>query len=341
MLKVIIFLFLSLVISINSYAKGLEGSYIHEDSGKDYDAKAIITNHNDNLFLIEINASEYSRFSTCQFEGKCSKINETTFKCLSGDENNPEEFVKLTLLENNTFKIEDLYPHGLNCGIACYLDGNYKLKNEETKSENKTGTENLEALCPERKLEQGTLRGIYEGNECGDNCWSNFKFADNKNYSFLCGDENAEKYFGKKKGAHVEIEYETIQSFFDLTGGENPECIRIEICKNGKIIDDQIPLSTKVDNIVCKEKILDTGSVAGLLTQIEKSEEEPKVCALFINLKSKEDYIINIPCSDTPKYESYLGKDVKLNYSVLQHFSNSEPPSCIREDLVKSIQVLE
>ena len=41
-------------------------------------------------------------------------------------------------------------------------------------------TKNLEATCPEKVLEHGSFTAIYKGNECGDMCYSNFKFKNSE-----------------------------------------------------------------------------------------------------------------------------------------------------------------
>ncbi|MBQ7617760.1 MAG: hypothetical protein IJS50_02685, partial [Desulfovibrio sp.] len=91
----------------------------------------------------------------------------------------------------------------------------------------------------------------------------------------------------------------------------------------------------------CKEKILDTGSVSGLVTEIGENEYTPKECYIRMKLQNSDVYEVNIPCNQKKKYHEFLGYDVKLDYSVLQHLDDRNNEGfCEREDMIRSIKLL-
>lgn len=52
-------------------------------------------------------------------------------------------------------------------------------------------------LCKEKVLDMFTVEGVYLGIECGDFCYASLKLDDGKEYSFACGEDDANKNFGK------------------------------------------------------------------------------------------------------------------------------------------------
>ena len=204
-------------------------------------------------------------------------------------------------------------------------------------------TKNLEATCPEKVLEHGSFTAIYKGNECGDKCYSSFKFKNNKEYYLVCGDEESEKFFGKKENVPVSVEYDVLQSFFDPTGdGGNASCMRIEICKGGSVLKTaNVNLIENPENL-CKEKILDTGSVSGLAVEIGESEDYREGCAILLKLQNGDKYGIGFACNQKGKYHQFLGKDVKIDYSVFQHWVNdNNGGTCERRDMIRNVKPID
>lgn len=211
-------------------------------------------------------------------------------------------------------------------------------------SPSQAATKDLASTCPEKVFEHGSFVAIYKGNDCGDMCYSTFQFQNNKEYTIVCGEEDSEKFFGKKENVPVNVEYDVLQSFFDPTGeGGNASCMRIDICKGGSVLKNKnVLLTENPDKIFCKEKILDTGSVSGLITEIEENEYNPKDCSIRMKLQNGDIYEIAMPCNQKNKYHEFLGHDVKLDYSVLQRFGNQENGGlCERKDMVRSIKLLD
>lgn len=87
--------------------------------------------------------------------------------------------------------------------------------------------------CQEKVLESGTVEGIFAGIECGDNCHAEIIMDNGETFSLLCGEEEAEQYFGEV-GNRVSLDYEIQQYWNDLY--DEGYCARHEIVKSGKII---------------------------------------------------------------------------------------------------------
>mgnify|MGYP001009164127 CR=1 FL=1 len=88
--------------------------------------------------------------------------------------------------------------------------------------------------CQDKVLETKTVEGIYQGNECGDFCYSSVKLDSGKDFAFLCGEDLANKLFGVSSGQRISVTYD-VQQFWNEFGNE---CTRAEVCRSGKIISE-------------------------------------------------------------------------------------------------------
>lgn len=82
--------------------------------------------------------------------------------------------------------------------------------------------------CPEKVLDTGQVEGVYQGTECGDFCHSFIRLDNGEDFVMMCGEEMAEKFFGRS-GQRVVATFE-IQQFWNEFGNE---CARVEVCKAG------------------------------------------------------------------------------------------------------------
>lgn len=89
-----------------------------------------------------------------------------------------------------------------------------------------------QSSCPEKVLDTGQIEGIYQGTECGDFCHSIIKLDNGEDFVMMCGEEMAEKFFGKS-GQRVAAAFE-IQQFWNEFGSE---CLRTEVCTTGRKIN--------------------------------------------------------------------------------------------------------
>ena len=90
------------------------------------------------------------------------------------------------------------------------------------------------ATCPERTLDTITLNGTYLGYFEGEETNSVGIRVDKDDIYVVCSEEEANTFFGNSKGKQISLTYE-LQQFF-LGEGSDGECMRIEVCKNGKIV---------------------------------------------------------------------------------------------------------
>jgi hypothetical protein len=90
----------------------------------------------------------------------------------------------------------------------------------------------MEAKCPEKILSTGSVEGVYQGNDCGDYCYSTLTLDDDTSFSFMCGEDESKKFF-EQPGKRVSVTYEVRQFWSEFA----EQCLRSEVCKSGKIID--------------------------------------------------------------------------------------------------------
>ena len=74
------------------------------------------------------------------------------------------------------------------------------------------------SMCPEKTFDTTTVEGVYLGNSCGDMCYTTIKLKNGEEFTFICGEEESEKYF-KKKGNMVSVTVE-LQQFWNEYVGE-------------------------------------------------------------------------------------------------------------------------
>lgn len=84
--------------------------------------------------------------------------------------------------------------------------------------------------CPDKILGTDTVQGIYQGNECGDMCYSTIKLDTGENFTFIQGEDDS-RIFGDV-GNRVEVTV-NIEQFWNEYG---QQCDRTEVFKSGKII---------------------------------------------------------------------------------------------------------
>jgi serine/threonine protein kinase len=89
-------------------------------------------------------------------------------------------------------------------------------------------------LCTDRVLSAATVQGIYEGVECGDNCFANIRLDGGILLTVLAGEDEAESYFGRI-GNKVTVTYEVRRLLYQFDGP--PECIISEVLKYGSILN--------------------------------------------------------------------------------------------------------
>lgn len=90
------------------------------------------------------------------------------------------------------------------------------------------------ATCPEKTLDTITINGTYLGYFEGEETNSVCVRVDKDDIYVVCSEEEANRFFGNSKGKPISLTYE-LQQFFLGEGGDG-ECMRIEVCKNGKTI---------------------------------------------------------------------------------------------------------
>lgn len=142
----------------------------------------------------------------------------------------------------------------------------------------------------------------------------------------------------------MNVEYDVEQILFDPSGSGNyASCVRIDVCKDGHILNiGNHKLTQYNEKNFCKEKILDQGSVSGLVIEIAEDEYSDQTCMIKLKFKNNEKYIIKFPCNEKSRYKNFLGKDVKLEYLVWQKWNeNNRKKICKRKDVLKSIKIIE
>jgi hypothetical protein len=89
----------------------------------------------------------------------------------------------------------------------------------------------MEAKCPEKVLSTDSVEGVYQGNDCGDYCYSTLALDDGSSFSFMCGEDVSKEFFGQP-GNRVSVNYEVQQFWSEFA----EQCLRPEVCKSGKIL---------------------------------------------------------------------------------------------------------
>ena len=84
------------------------------------------------------------------------------------------------------------------------------------------------SMCPDKVLGAEAGEGVYLGPVCEDFCYSTIRLRNGEDLAFLCGEDNAAKFFGQK-GTHVKASLE-LQQFWNELGNE---CSRQYVCKDG------------------------------------------------------------------------------------------------------------
>lgn len=87
------------------------------------------------------------------------------------------------------------------------------------------------SMCKEKVMGTETVEGVYLGTECNDLCYSTIKLKNGEEFTFLCGEEEAERFFGTP-GSHVSVTVELQQFWNELAN----QCAREQVCKNGKVL---------------------------------------------------------------------------------------------------------
>ena len=87
------------------------------------------------------------------------------------------------------------------------------------------------SLCTEKVLGTETVEGTYVGTACGDFCYSTIKLKNGEEFRFLCGEEDAERYFGVP-GSQVSVTVE-LQQFWNEFGNL---CARKQVCRSGRVL---------------------------------------------------------------------------------------------------------
>lgn len=90
------------------------------------------------------------------------------------------------------------------------------------------------SMCPDKVLGTESVEGVYLGTACEDFCYSTIRLRNGEDLTFLCGEDNAAKYF-VQKGAHVKAALE-LQQFWNELGNE---CSRQYVCKDGGTLTAQ------------------------------------------------------------------------------------------------------
>lgn len=88
------------------------------------------------------------------------------------------------------------------------------------------------SMCDERVLEKNTVQGIYLGADCEDMCYAAIRLENGEEFSFICDDVAARKYFGDEPGSFVSVTYEVKQFWNEYAS----ECARTEVCVTGEIL---------------------------------------------------------------------------------------------------------
>lgn len=86
-------------------------------------------------------------------------------------------------------------------------------------------------MCKEKVMGTETVEGIYLGTECNDLCYSTIKLNNGEEFTFICGEEEAERFFGAP-GSHVSVTVELQQFWNDLAN----QCAREHVCKSGRVL---------------------------------------------------------------------------------------------------------
>lgn len=87
------------------------------------------------------------------------------------------------------------------------------------------------SMCKEKVMGTETVEGVYLGTECNDLCYSTIKLKNGEEFTFLCGEEEAERFFGTP-GSHVSVTVELQQFWNELAN----QCAREQVCKSGSIL---------------------------------------------------------------------------------------------------------
>jgi len=85
--------------------------------------------------------------------------------------------------------------------------------------------------CPEKILDTLVVEGKYVGVECGDMCYATILLNNSEEFSFLCGEDDANKYLGSP-GTQVKVTV-NIEQFWNEYGNE---CSRVEVFKSAEVI---------------------------------------------------------------------------------------------------------
>ncbi|WP_298996737.1 lysozyme inhibitor LprI family protein [uncultured Desulfovibrio sp.] len=102
------------------------------------------------------------------------------------------------------------------------------------------------SMCPDKVLGTEAVEGVYLGTACEDFCYSTIRLRNGEDLTFLCGEDNAAKFFGQK-GAHVKAALE-LQQFWNELGNE---CSRQYVCKDGGPLTAQ-PQTFSLDECIDK-----------------------------------------------------------------------------------------
>lgn len=89
----------------------------------------------------------------------------------------------------------------------------------------------LETSYAKKVLDMFTVEGVYLGIECGDFCYASLKLDDGKEYSFACGEDDANKNFGKI-GNRVCVNIK-VQQFWNEYAND---CSRLDCFSSGKVL---------------------------------------------------------------------------------------------------------
>jgi hypothetical protein len=73
----------------------------------------------------------------------------------------------------------------------------------------------MAAKCPEKVWATGSVEGVYQGNDCGDYCYSTLALDDGESFIFMCGEDVSKEFFGQP-GNRVSVTYEARQFWSEM-----------------------------------------------------------------------------------------------------------------------------
>ncbi|MDL2216200.1 hypothetical protein LJB81_00535 [Desulfovibrio sp. OttesenSCG-928-M14] len=153
-----------------------------------------------------------------------------------------------------------------------------------------------QSKCPDKVIEKDTIQGIYMGIECGGSmCCATIILQSGEEFTLTCGEDEAEKFFGKGTGQFVEVEYE-LQQFWSE---EYDDCLRTEVAVSGKRLDNNSsPASAAPQNSTPDTYTYQEEGFAGelLLTRLPGNTKFVEVVINTINKRSNHTCSFEGPC---------------------------------------------